>query len=40
MPKLKGFDVLIELRENPAISEIPITFLTGKTDIFSSGDAA
>jgi two-component system, sensor histidine kinase and response regulator len=33
MPKLKGFDVLSELRENPAISEIPIIFLTGKTDI-------
>ena len=33
MPKLKGFDVLAELRENPAISEIPIIFLTGKIDI-------
>jgi DNA-binding response OmpR family regulator len=33
MPKLKGFDVLTELRENPTISKIPIIFLTGKTDI-------
>jgi DNA-binding response OmpR family regulator len=33
MPKLKGFDVLSELRENPALSKIPIIFLTGKTDI-------
>ena len=33
MPKLKGFDVLTELRKNPATSEIPIIFLTGRTDI-------
>ena len=33
MPKLKGFDVLAELRENPALSQIPIIFLTGKTHI-------
>ena len=33
MPKLKGFDVLTELRGNPSISNIPIIFLTGKTDI-------
>jgi len=33
MPNLKGFEVLEELRDNPAISKIPIIFLTGKTDI-------
>jgi DNA-binding response OmpR family regulator len=33
MPNLKGFDVLEELRKNHAISNIPIIFLTGKTDI-------
>jgi DNA-binding response OmpR family regulator len=33
MPNLKGFDVLAELRKNPAQSEIPLIFLTGKTDI-------
>jgi two-component system, chemotaxis family, response regulator PixG len=33
MPKLKGFDVLTKLRENPALSQIPLIFLTGKTDI-------
>jgi len=33
MPKLKGFDVLTKLRENPALSQIPMIFLTGKTEI-------
>jgi DNA-binding response OmpR family regulator len=33
MPKLKGFDVLAELRKDPATSKIPIIFLTGRTDI-------
>jgi len=33
MPKLKGFDVLTELRKNPMTSKIPIIFLTGRTDI-------
>jgi CheY-like chemotaxis protein len=33
MPNLKGYDVLKELRANPALSNIPIIFLTGKTDI-------
>ena len=33
MPKLKGFGVLTGMRENPALSKIPIIFLTGKTDI-------
>jgi CheY-like chemotaxis protein len=33
MPNLKGYDVLTELRGNPALSQIPIIFLTGKTDI-------
>jgi two-component system, sensor histidine kinase and response regulator len=33
MPKLRGFDVLSEIRKNPKLSEIPLIFLTGKTDI-------
>jgi DNA-binding response OmpR family regulator len=33
MPRLKGFGVLAELRVTPALSKIPIIFLTGKTDI-------
>jgi CheY-like chemotaxis protein len=33
MPKLRGFDVLARLREDPATSNIPIIFLTGMTDI-------
>lgn len=33
MPKLKGFDVLAELRKDPVTSQIPIIFLTGRTDI-------
>jgi DNA-binding response OmpR family regulator len=33
MPKLKGFDVLAELRKDPVTSKIPIIFLTGRTDI-------
>lgn len=32
MPALKGFDVLTEVRKNPATSSIPIIFLTGKTE--------
>jgi CheY-like chemotaxis protein len=33
MPKLKGFDVLKELRKDPATSAIPFIFLTGKTEM-------
>jgi CheY-like chemotaxis protein len=33
MPKLRGFDVLDELRKDPETSRIPIIFLTGRTDI-------
>lgn len=33
IPKLRGFDVLANLRENPELSEIPLIFITGKTDI-------
>jgi len=33
MPRLKGYGVLAEMRENPVLSKIPIIFLTGKTDI-------
>jgi DNA-binding response OmpR family regulator len=33
MPKLKGFEVLTELRKDSSTSKIPIIFLTGRTDI-------
>jgi len=33
MPRLKGFDVLAEMRKNPKTAGIPFIFLTGKTDI-------
>jgi CheY-like chemotaxis protein len=33
MPRLKGFDVLAELRKDPVTSKIPIIFLTGRTDV-------
>jgi CheY-like chemotaxis protein len=33
MPKLKGFDVLTELRKDPETSNIPIIFLTGRVDL-------
>jgi CheY-like chemotaxis protein len=33
MPKLRGFDVLTQLREHPTMSKIPVIFLTGMTDI-------
>ncbi len=33
MPYLKGYDVLTVMRVNPKLSQIPIIFLTGKTDI-------
>jgi CheY-like chemotaxis protein len=37
MPKLKGFDVLAELRKDPVTSKIPIIFLTGRTRYHSFG---
>jgi DNA-binding response OmpR family regulator len=33
MPRLKGFDVLEELRKNPETASVPFIFLTGRTDI-------
>jgi CheY-like chemotaxis protein len=33
MPKLKGYDVLTEVRKNPATAAIPFIFLTGKTEM-------
>ncbi len=33
MPRLKGFDVLTEMRKDPKTAAIPFVFLTGKTDI-------
>ncbi|MCB1192756.1 MAG: hybrid sensor histidine kinase/response regulator [Leptospiraceae bacterium] len=35
MPKLSGFDVCEKLKENPITKEIPIIFLTAKTDMES-----
>ncbi|HEX2907617.1 MAG TPA: response regulator [Phototrophicaceae bacterium] len=32
MPELDGFDVLIELRQNPITANIPFMFLTARTD--------
>jgi CheY-like chemotaxis protein len=39
MPRLKGFDVLEELRKNPETASIPFIFLTGRTDISALMDA-
>jgi CheY-like chemotaxis protein len=33
MPRLKGFEVLTEMRKDPSLCAIPIIFLTGKHDI-------
>ena len=33
MPRLKGFDVLEELRKNPETMTIPFIFLTGRVDV-------
>jgi CheY-like chemotaxis protein len=33
MPKLRGFEVLMQLREHPTMAKIPVIFLTGMTDI-------
>jgi len=32
MPEMSGFDVIRELKADPETEEIPIIFLTGKTD--------
>lgn len=37
MPDIEGLQVFSELKENPEWSEIPIVFLTEKTDEFSKG---
>ena len=37
MPKMNGWEVFAKLKENPRWREIPIVFLTAKTDPFSKG---
>jgi diguanylate cyclase (GGDEF)-like protein len=32
MPEMSGFDVIVQLKNNPLISSIPVIFLTGKDD--------
>ncbi len=35
MPKLSGFDVIKELKQNPSTKDVPVIFITAKTDIDS-----
>jgi CheY-like chemotaxis protein len=37
MPKMSGWEVFAKLKENPNWREIPIVFLTAKTDPYSKG---
>jgi CheY-like chemotaxis protein len=37
MPKMNGWDVFTKLKENPEWREIPVVFLTAKTDPYSKG---
>ena len=37
MPKMNGWDVFTKLKENPEWREIPVVFLTAKTDLYSKG---
>jgi CheY-like chemotaxis protein len=37
MPQMNGWEVFAKLKENPRWREIPIVFLTAKTDPFSKG---
>jgi CheY-like chemotaxis protein len=37
MPELDGMDTAIKIRENPELKEIPIIFLSAKTDKLSKG---
>jgi len=37
MPEMNGWDVFAKLKENPEWNEIPVVFLTAKTDPYSKG---
>ena len=37
MPKMNGWDVFTKLKETPEWREIPVVFLTAKTDPYSKG---
>jgi len=37
MPEINGWDVFTKIKENPTWREIPIVFLTAKTDDYSKG---
>jgi len=37
MPEMNGWDVFTKLKENPEWREIPVVFLTAKTDPYSKG---
>ena len=37
MPEINGWDVFTKLKENPSWREIPVVFLTAKTDDYSKG---
>ena len=37
MPKMSGWEVFAKLKENPVWREIPVVFLTAKTDPYSKG---
>ena len=37
MPKMNGWDVFTKLKEKPEWREIPVVFLTAKTDPYSKG---
>ena len=37
MPKMNGWDVFTKLKENPEWRDIPVIFLTAKTDSYSKG---
>ncbi len=37
MPEMNGWDVFTKLKEKPEWREIPVVFLTAKTDLYSKG---
>jgi DNA-binding response OmpR family regulator len=37
MPEMNGWDVFTKLKENPEWMEVPVVFLTAKTDLYSKG---
>ncbi|MEF8847947.1 MAG: response regulator [Candidatus Thermoplasmatota archaeon] len=37
MPEMNGWDLFAKIKENPSWKEIPVVFLTAKTDSYSTG---